>query len=96
MRVFALLLGMTLVSPALALMTAPVTADSDIVLVLHAPWQSGAALVEAAGGRMIGPEQTAFALFAEGEQSEFLENLKTGGALAFDGTAIAALCGVKT
>lgn len=55
MRIVAILILMSLASPVLALLSAPKPQGTGIVFVLHVPWQSGPKMIEAAGGRVIGP-----------------------------------------
>jgi len=65
------------------------------VLVLLAPWADGPALVEAAGGHIIGPARAPFALLAAWDTAgDETRALKHGAWAVLDGNALAAICGV--
>jgi hypothetical protein len=83
--------------PVLPLLTIP-PADGDLVLVLSPPWSDAMSIISDAGGRPVGPERSWIGAFAQAEHqvtsAGFADRLKQAGAwAAFDGTAIAALCG---
>lgn len=83
------------VPPMLALSVMPPPTDGPVI-VLTLPWQDGAAMIESAGGRLIGPEQGRLRNLASGDAA-FIERLSGAGALsvlpARDGWLF---CGVST
>ncbi|WP_407494016.1 hypothetical protein [Pseudooceanicola sp. MF1-13] len=90
-------IGLALMGPLLPLLTMP-PADGDLVLVLSPPWADAMSIIDQAGGRPVGPETSWIGAFAQVDQmtqvAGFADRLKQAGAwAAFDGTAIAALCG---
>ncbi len=64
------------------------------VLVLLPPWVDGPSVVEAAGGRVIGPMSAPFALLAYGDDPGFADRLQIAGALnVSDASILSELCG---
>ena len=96
MRTVVLLFFMGLCGPLLALATAPVRADTDVLLVVFTPGRDVARLVEAAGGRLVGPEIAPFGALASGGAADFATTLRDAGVWVFDGAALAAICGVDS
>jgi len=93
-------LGLALTGPLLPLLAMP-PADGDLVLVLSPPWADALSIIDRAGGHPVGPETSWIGAFAQADQSSdvtgFADRLRLAGAwAAFDGTAIAALCGWET
>ena len=89
-------LGLMAGGPLLALATVP-SGNDGIVLVVTPPWQDPRRVIDAAGGRQIGPETALFGGLATGEGADFAARLRQGGAWAvFDGGTLAALCGWET
>ncbi len=89
-------LGLIMTGPLLALASVPVGKDG-IVLVVSPPWRDVDRVIDAAGGRRIGPVTARFGGLATGEGAEFVARLRQVGAWAvLDGTAIATLCGWET
>lgn len=95
MRIFFLMVLVSLTTPVLALVTTPATQGSDLVMVLHAPWQSGEQIVAQAGGRSVGPLGSPVSTLAASGAPDFVDRIREGGGWAFDGAVIGALCGVK-
>ena len=84
------------VGPLLALAnSAP--RPGEIALVVTWPGTDPTALIEDSGGRIVGPTTAFMGTLAVAEDSVFLSQLRSNGALLVrDGTLIARLCGVAT
>lgn len=88
--------GLALSGPVLPLFTLPPPTDG-IVLVVAPPWHDAAAIIDTAGGRLVGPATTWLGAFATSDAADFAERLRAAGAWAsLNGTALAELCGWKT
>jgi hypothetical protein len=82
--------------PAAAMLAAPPASDG-VVWVLAPPWRSAVAVVEAAGGRPVGPVAPRVGQLAAGTAPDFAARLRTAGAwLVIDDTRLLALCGGRT
>lgn len=86
LMVFAALLG-----PIGVLASAPLTEQSDVVLVVG---PRAAAAVAAGGGKPLGPAQPRFAVMVDGTQLHVAQMPKKGVWGVFDATRLAALCRV--
>lgn len=95
MRTLFLMFLVSLTTPVLAVVSTTAQQNADLVLVLHAPWQSGPNIVDAAGGRAIGPLGSPLSILAASEAPDFVARIHRQGGWALDGNIIAALCGVK-
>lgn len=88
-------LCLALLGPLLPVLSLPAAAGG-LLLVVVPPWASAVDVVDAAGGRPIGPEQSPFGLFATSDAQDFPDRLRDAGAWAvLDGTAVSTLCGWK-
>ena len=86
-------LGLALTGPLLPLLSLKGRAG-DLLLVVAPPWRQTLAVIDAAGGRPIGPGSAAFGQFATSDDVEFAARLRSSGAwLVLDGMAVATLCG---
>ena len=83
-----------LCGPILALAAIP-PRDGAAVLVVAWPWNGPAsALIERAGGHVVGMDQGAIAVMAASFEGGFPERLKAeGAALVLDGSRTAGICG---
>ena len=89
-------LGLALAGPMLPLVSLP-PAAGGVVLVVSPPWRDAMAIIDAAGGRPVGPVTTWLGAFAMSDAADFADRLRTAGAWAsLNGTALAALCGWDT
>lgn len=90
------LMGFLVLAGPLAALLRPVEAGSDLRLLIVAPWQDGAQIVQAAGGQVVGPLSTSFALLVQvSEASNFDQIARAAGTLWIaDGKPLAQLCGV--
>ncbi len=80
-------------APFIVLVSEPVE-PAGPVLVIHAPWQDGHALVLAAGGAPVGPTIAPMGLLADGTSPDFVSRLQTAGAIAvLNGQKISEICG---
>ena len=94
MRVFFFMAILTCVPPLAGLALQP-DQGSDLRLVIIAPWADGDALVQAAGGARVGPEQAPLAMFARTDDVQVFDSAAraAGAWWVGDGAALAALCG---
>jgi hypothetical protein len=90
-------LGVVALGPALLTIASAATPDHDRpVLVIVAPWQNGASIVEAAGGRSLGITGAPMGVLARFTDPGFIARLSDAGAWAvLDGGALAEICGVE-
>jgi hypothetical protein len=80
-------------SAALLGLVAPPGGDGPVIAVAP-PWTDLDAIVEAAGGRPVGPVAAPAAVTAAGPDESFSARLTAAGAwLALDGRRVAQLCG---
>lgn len=89
-----------LIFPVLCLAAAPVAvlfappgAEGPFLVVVP-PWLGAAAVVQAAGGSVVGPTGAPLAVLAMAEAPDFHARASRAGAVVRDGRALAAICGV--
>ncbi|KIC51876.1 hypothetical protein RA29_00820 [Tateyamaria sp. ANG-S1] len=70
--------------------------QSDLRLVILAPWHDAEALAQSAGGTLVGPQRAPFAALVQTDNPARFDDLARdfGSFGVRDGAAIAALCGV--
>ena len=86
-------LGLALAGPVLPLLSLP-TGKGALVLVVTPPWTHPIAVIEAAGGRPVGPDRSVLGYFATSDGPDFAVRLRAAGAWAvLDGNAVSSLCG---
>ena len=67
-----------------------------IALVIAPPWLDAEAIIHAAGGAIVGPFQSPFAMLAQSDDPDFAQSLLASGIWAVrDGRVIAQLCGTS-
>lgn len=89
-----LLVGVICISvPVMALGRAAPIASNDPLLVIVPPWLDAQAIVQDAGGDVIGLDHALFGVLAHGPDEGFAQAVLHAGAWAVrDGTLLAALC----
>lgn len=81
-------------APVAALVSVPPLADAP-VLVVAWPWVDAAALVQYAGGTVLGGATAPLGLLASSESSGFIHRLQDmPGVILIDGRGVAHICGV--
>lgn len=91
----ALVVFGSLIMPATLVMARPVQ-QGDIVVVIVPPWRGADAVIEDAGGHLVGPWRATFGQFALSSDPKFIPALRRSGAWAvLNGNALAYLCGVS-
>ena len=66
-----------------------------IALVIAPPWVATEAIVDAAGGRAVGPVSVPLGMLAQSDTPDFADKLRKAGAwFVADGRPVALLCGV--
>ncbi len=90
-------LGVVALGPALLTVASAAAPGHDgPVLVIVAPWRSGASIVEAAGGQPLGISEAPMGVLARFADPDFIARLSDAGAWAvLDGRALAEICGVE-
>lgn len=94
MPVFLMMLFLAIAGP-LATTLRPPGPETDLRLVVVAPWQDGARMVEKAGGRLIGPKQIAFARLVHTDNPTAFDRAvrRAGSIWIADGAILARICG---
>ena len=82
-----------LAAAPMAVLSAPPGAEGPF-LVVAPPWLEAAAIVEAAGGSVVGPAGAPLAVLAMAEVPGFQARASRAGAIVRDGRVLAAICGV--
>lgn len=94
---WSMALCLAVAGPFLPLLAAAAPDPGAVLLVVVPPWKDALAVVEAAGGRLIGPEQSWLGAFAASEAADFAARLRHAGAwTSLDGAVLAALCGLDS
>ena len=90
---YATAFGLTILMPLMAALHVPPRPDRPMLVVLP-PWAQADRVIEAAGGRRIGPRTAPFASFAQSDDPAFIAKVHGLGAWAVrDATRLAQLCG---
>lgn len=86
-------LGLALTGPLLPLLALP-GGSGGLLLVVTPPWRDSLGVIDAAGGRPIGPVPARIGRLATSDRAGFPERLRAAGAwVILDGYAISTLCG---
>lgn len=73
---------------------APPPTPNAPILALAPPWRDAGSLVEAAGGRPLGPTGAPLATLAVADDAATLRAIRAAGVWLIDGRAVARWCGV--